>query len=1106
MTIKKSKTVLFERRAGDLTALYCMNDWMITVVVAIIAMMSVWTALIIYRYIQTARGKRRKFDDTILETEKDENETANEENRLSCVESTEESEEVLPETLESWDGEGWRREPMEWIPTTNEDVEPIEGIPTTTNEDVEPIEGISAITNEDVEPIEGIPTTNEDVEPIEEIPTTTNEDGISAITNEDVEPIEGIPTITIDDIEPITRIRTTTNEDLEPIKRIRAQTNEDLQSIRRIRTLTNEDLQPIRRLRTTTNEDLEPIRRIRTLTNEDLEPIRRIRTATNEDLEPIRRIRTATNEDLEPIRRIRTATNEDLEPIRRTRTATNEDLEPIRRVRTTTNESDGPYTWESYAEWQIVEEFHLGSQPEEHCEGVCQHYDGLCQVCEGLCHCSECLCQFYEGLCQDAESHSDHTLDQVEQATTSHRSLSDINDTSGHNKGTGVYNQDEEGLKEVELSDDCQCESTEEESEVNHLHASAVKPQGDLEDLNENLPDVKLTDSDLQEPDHVCYTEIQEVQYPDDMTSRVATEMILTDTDFTEPLPDHVCYTEIQEVEYPDDDMTSRVVFSNEPQEERPEMTLTDTERVSHVEMEKGEYPDDDGHSHVAFANVQESENLPEMRLSDTDRIEPEHVYEVESEEVGVEYPDEVITERAEHPSENITEILSNTDLKEPLDDQHECDTEIQEQEVECPSDYMDSRGAFVSDTQEPEHPNENVPEMILTDTKTKERDLVCDTEIQEVGWTDVEANSHVTFDNEPQDENLPEVALSDTDHVCDTEIQEVEWTGADVTSHVPSVTERTVEDDMKDAMVEDLEVEAMVKDLWRKDCLLHGYVIDGLSQPTEVRETRVEEERKGEIVDIKSKHTHIEESYEKVEINIMEATMDYNEWMTVSGTDTEGNSDSPWVRISHSSIDCSAEAEHHPTETHHNSDDPTVADATTSKEVKETGTTPVSLDGDLHRKKKMAALLPIKSKTVRVRFCVHYRTQSPWQELAVTGNLPELGSWTGFVPLERAQDGFWASWVALPAERQVEWKFVLVEDGEILHWEENGNRLLETGWTYIYCCPDSSRYEASVSRYEASVSRYEASVSRYEASVSRYEASVSRYEASVSRYEASVS
>eukprot|EP00063_Salmo_salar_P026422 XP_014001257.1 PREDICTED: uncharacterized protein LOC106572048 [Salmo salar] len=1066
MTIKKSKTVVFERRAGDLTALYCMNDWMIAVVLAIITMMSVWAALIIYRYIQTERGKRRRKvdDDTILETEKDDNETRNEEEKiLSRVESTEEGEEVVPETLESWDGEEWRREPMEWIPTTNEDVEPIEGISATTNEGVEPIEGIPTITNEDVEPIEGISaTTNEGVEPIEGIPT---------ITNEDVEPIEGMPT---------------TNEGVEPIEGIPT-TNEGVEPIEGIPTITIDDIEPITRIRTTTNEDLEPIKQIRARTNEDLQPIRRIRTLTNEDLEPIRRIRTLTNEDLEPIRWIRTATNEDLEPIRRIRTATNEDLQPIRRIRTTTNESDGPYTWESYAEWQIVEEFHLGSQPQQHCEGICQHYDGLCQVCGGLCHCSECLCQFYEGLCQDdAESQTDCTVDQEEQGSTSHYSLSDINYQSGHEKDTDVYNQDEEGLKEVELSDDCQCESTEEESEVNHPHAFAIKPQRDLEELNGNLPDMILTDSDLTEPDHVCYTEIQEVQYPDDdMTSHVAAEMILsgtdpteplpkhlcdtdkeevecpehymnihvnitpqekrpdvilTNTDLTEPRPEHVCDTEIQEVEYTDDDMTSHVVFSNEPQEERPEMTLTDTEHVSDKEREEVEYPDDDRHSHVAFAKVQESVNLPE--------IEPEHVYEVEREEVGVEYPDEVITEGPEHLSENIPEILSDTDLQEPG---NLCEEEIQE--VECTSDYMDSQVSFVSDTQESEHPNEYLPDMILTDTKTKELDHVCDTEIQDVECPDVEANNHVTFDNEPQDENLPEVALSDTGHVCDSEIQEVEYPGADMTSHVPSVSERTVEDDMKEAMVEDLDMEAMVEDLWRKDCLLHDYVIDGLSQPTDVRDTHVAE-RKGDIVDNNSKDTRveeekkrqsddtrIEESYEKVEINIMEATMDYNEWMTVSGT--EDNSDSPWVSISHSSIECSsAVAEHHPTETHHNLDDPPVADATAFKEVKETG----AKDGHLRRNKNMAAVLPVKPKTVRVRFCVHYRTQSPWQELAVTGNQQELGSWTGFVPLERAQDGFWASWVVLPAEKQVEWKLVLVEDGEILRWEEGDNRHLETG------------------------------------------------------------
>ncbi|CDQ83824.1 unnamed protein product [Oncorhynchus mykiss] len=174
-----------------------------------------------------------------------------------------------------------------------------------------------------------------------------------------------------------------------------------------------------------------------------------------------------------------------------------------------------------------------------------------------------------------------------------------------------------------------------------------------------------------------------------------------------------------------------------------------------------------------------------------------------------------------------------------------------------------------------------------------------------------------------------------------------------------------------------------------------------------------------------------------------MEATMDYNEWMTVSVTDAEGNADTPWVRISHSS-DCSDEAEHQPTETQHNADDSTITETPTSK-VKEAETTPVTLDGDL-QENKMAAVLPNEPHAVQVRFCIHYHTLSPRQELAVTGNQPELGSWKGFVPLERGQDGFWASWVALPAEKLVEWKFVLVENGEIQRWEESENRHLETG------------------------------------------------------------
>uniref|UniRef100_A0A4W5R7S3 CBM20 domain-containing protein n=1 Tax=Hucho hucho TaxID=62062 RepID=A0A4W5R7S3_9TELE len=744
MTVKKSKTVAFESRAGDLTALYCMSDWMIAVVLAIIAIMSVWAALIIYRSIQTLKGPRRKVkDNTILETEKDGKETTNEEAPLSYVASTET--ELVPEALESWDGEGWKREPMVRIPTIDEDVEPIEAIPTT---------------------------------------------------------------------------------------------NEDLQTT---------------------------------------------------------------------------------------------------RLRRTTKKSDGPYA-----------EFHLCSPPEEHGGGLCRHYEGLCQVCGGLCQ-------------DDAQSRTDHTLDKEEPATTSHRSLSDINLQSGQMKATDVYNP-EEGLKEVELRKECHRECTE-ESVASHPLTLANEPPESPE-VNETLPDM-LTDSDLQEPDHVCYTEMQEVQYPDDMTRHVAME-ILSYTDPTEPLPRHPCGMDIEEVEYPED-VNSLVTIT--PQEGL-DMILTDSNVIKSladcVRDEAVGCPDD-GDIHVAFANTQESQET--LTLCDTDLQEPDQL--------------------------SVTEI----------------------QELKCPGADMTSHVEVVYEkTRTMEDDMEALVEDLYSHFPLVDDDLSAGFEYCDV------ANAWL----EKRD---------DLDDCGNGRQQAQSWntTGIDTTERMTSNPQELFEK-QPDSLGRDPN----------GHCVLHDNAMGGLSrEPTEARDTHVVSEQKGEGAN-KSMDTRVESSCQEVEINIMEATMDCNEWMTVSGTDAEGNVHAPWVRISHSSVDCSAEAEHHPTETPHNADGSTTADAPASM-VKETETTPVSLDGDL-QENKMAAVIPIEPHAVQVRFCIHYHTLSVWQELAVTGNQPELGSWKGFVPLERGQDGFWASWVALPAERLVEWKFVLVENGEIQRWEESENRHLETG------------------------------------------------------------
>ncbi|XP_024155491.1 uncharacterized protein stbd1 [Oryzias melastigma] len=153
-----------------------------------------------------------------------------------------------------------------------------------------------------------------------------------------------------------------------------------------------------------------------------------------------------------------------------------------------------------------------------------------------------------------------------------------------------------------------------------------------------------------------------------------------------------------------------------------------------------------------------------------------------------------------------------------------------------------------------------------------------------------------------------------------------------------------------------------------------------------------------------------------KTEISIMEATMDTNEWMT------DGNEAHPWV----------------------SPPVPTVDHRYSSSEV-ETPPDKVNTDESVEKGKKVAAVQPM-SQDVHVSFHIHYVTQSPFQKVAITGNQQELGNWKGFVPLEKTKDGHWATVVSLPAESHVEWKFVVVDKGEVCRWEECGNRLLETG------------------------------------------------------------
>ncbi|XP_010185444.1 PREDICTED: starch-binding domain-containing protein 1 [Mesitornis unicolor] len=99
--------------------------------------------------------------------------------------------------------------------------------------------------------------------------------------------------------------------------------------------------------------------------------------------------------------------------------------------------------------------------------------------------------------------------------------------------------------------------------------------------------------------------------------------------------------------------------------------------------------------------------------------------------------------------------------------------------------------------------------------------------------------------------------------------------------------------------------------------------------------------------------------------------------------------------------------------------------------------------DGD-SRAKRVAAVPPM-IQNIHVTFRVHYITHSDAQLIAVTGDHECLGQWHSYVPLKYDKDGFWSDSVILPVDTRVEWKFILVENGNVRRWEECGNRTLVT-------------------------------------------------------------
>ncbi|XP_029921990.1 uncharacterized protein stbd1 [Myripristis murdjan] len=231
----------------------------------------------------------------------------------------------------------------------------------------------------------------------------------------------------------------------------------------------------------------------------------------------------------------------------------------------------------------------------------------------------------------------------------------------------------------------------------------------------------------------------------------------------------------------------------------------------------------------------------------------------------------------------------------------------------------------------------------------------------------------------------------------------------------------------------------------------------DDLKKQTEVKdlvEMKEKKERGGDKKEGMHAEDEKEEDFEKTEISIMEATMDNNEWIT------DGNYQVlPWMSFSLPSFPQNqTKTDQLPTEEHQH-DDSTVPVTETAAASVETTTTDITpstdakessalslIDENIENNKKVVAVQPMP-QNVNVTFCVHYLTHSPSQKVAVTGNQQELGSWKEFIPLERAKDGYWASVISLPAESHVEWKFVLLDEGEVCRWEECDNRLLDTGY-----------------------------------------------------------
>ncbi|XP_075705942.1 starch-binding domain-containing protein 1 isoform X2 [Rhinoderma darwinii] len=96
------------------------------------------------------------------------------------------------------------------------------------------------------------------------------------------------------------------------------------------------------------------------------------------------------------------------------------------------------------------------------------------------------------------------------------------------------------------------------------------------------------------------------------------------------------------------------------------------------------------------------------------------------------------------------------------------------------------------------------------------------------------------------------------------------------------------------------------------------------------------------------------------------------------------------------------------------------------------------------HQKTKKVATIQPMPQNVNFVFKVHYITNSDSQFIAVTGDHENFGKWGSYVPLTSRNGDFWSRSITLPADTNVAWKLVMVENGKIKRWEECNNRFLK--------------------------------------------------------------